>query len=136
MSGEGTDAARMSDFFVRDLNASISRNTERLLVKYIVKRGSSEALRYRDIFSQKDISRSEALVAFWTQTAKNHQIASFLEPDYEALGSLSPWIPSFRAKLVRAFRACQANGEFLEVTEQDLKKLFPRLDEDAQILLS
>ena len=53
-SGEGTDACRMADCYVRGQSASISRNTEKTLVKYVIERCSGEGLRYRDVFSKKD----------------------------------------------------------------------------------
>ena len=68
-SGEGTDACRMADMFVRGQSASISRNTEKLLVKYIIERCSAEGLRYRDVFSKKDSGVSKnnmgSLVLIW-----------------------------------------------------------------------
>jgi methyl-accepting chemotaxis protein len=53
-SGEGTDACRMADCYVRGQSASISRTTETARVKYVIERCSGEGLRYRDVFSKKD----------------------------------------------------------------------------------
>ena len=73
-------------------------------------------------------------MAFWYKTSKLLEISSFIEPDYDSLGTLGQWIPSFRAKLLRALQACHAAGEFTEVSADDVLRMLPKIPRDVELL--
>ena len=68
-NGEGTDAARMTQCYIKGFSAQWSKNTKDCILQAVYEFGVLEALEYSDIFRRKDIRRGELMVACWHVTA-------------------------------------------------------------------
>ena len=131
LAGEGTDMARMVDFFCRAESAVVSSHSLEIAVREIVDKSSSRALEYQVLFGQKDNNRAEASAVMWYLTFK---LGRVLPTSDLSTGILGQYMPSFRAKCMREFEHQRNRGMHEDLTPHEFLEMWPTLDRDLRIV--
>ena len=84
----------------------MTRAHARLLVESLLFSDDLNAMKYSELFAQKDELRCEAIVVYFFMTfvleGSGDHPWNFSEPEYNEIGGLSKFMPSFRARLLEA----------------------------------
>ena len=90
---------------------------------------------YENIFAGKDIARSEAAAACFHESFKHDKPTSFIEPEYDQVGELNMFIPSFRTKVVVELKQAKQEGELPDINVEEFNSFFPTLEDGMLTLL-
>ena len=133
VAARGTDASSLGDAYQRGSSPNVGPEVISSLVKSVIEFGK-RGLEYSTIFEHKDVSRSEALVAFFYETFVEKRISSFRCPEFKDIGILGKYIPSFRAKLVQEFENQKARGMWRSIESEVFKDYLGEVPRDVEIL--
>ena len=129
----GTEACIQGDVYMRGSSPNVGPEVVSTLVQSVVEFGK-RGLEYSTIFERKEVSRSEALVAFFYETFVEGHISSFRYPEFKDIGVLGKYIPSFRATLRREFEHQKARGMWSGVEVEDFEAYLGPVPIDVEIL--
>ena len=86
--------------YLRGQTALLAEAQSEMLVRQVLREGPLHVLKYTELFAQKDLVRSQCLVAFFAATydkpIEGNAVTSFRAPDYSDHGALSTLIPIWR----------------------------------------
>ena len=102
VSGEGTDASRMTAFWLQAESALWSETHKRLIFDKIYEAGDTSSIVYKGIFLEKDKRRAEYTVAYFYVTFNDDkdELIKALEPDGAEGNALAKYMPCFRNELL------------------------------------
>ena len=112
VSGEGTDASRMTSLYLTAESAVWSQQHRKLIFEKLYEAGDINAIVYSGIFHEKDKRRTENTVAYFYATfvESRDNLVKALKPDGAEGNTLGIYMPTFRKELDEMAKKADRSG--------------------------